>query len=235
MDISAKMVSDLRKQTNAGMMDCKNALKECDGDMDQAADYLRTHGIAKAVKKEGRRDADDGDEPPQPLADRNVLVVLDRLRGASGGKRQPYRALAEVLVGLVELGPGDVSSGAEQVSLDGNECQLVTAILYGRHVGHVGLLRKLQRRTRAGSLLEHRLLPLVLGRSQSHLSLLELEYLLEIRLVLDQLAELALTGAEFGLEPGDGQTVIGWVDLDKEHVGRQDLARLKEFLARLQI
>ena len=57
MDITAKMVSDLRKQTNAGMMDCKNALKECDGDMEKAADYLRTKGIAKAVKKEGRATA----------------------------------------------------------------------------------------------------------------------------------------------------------------------------------
>jgi elongation factor Ts len=57
MDITAKMVGDLRTATNAGMMDCKKALTECDGDMDKAADYLRTKGIAKAVKKEGRETA----------------------------------------------------------------------------------------------------------------------------------------------------------------------------------
>jgi elongation factor Ts len=57
MAITAKMVSDLRQATNAGMMDCKKALQECDGDFDKAADYLRTKGIAKAAKKEGRATA----------------------------------------------------------------------------------------------------------------------------------------------------------------------------------
>jgi elongation factor Ts len=57
MAITAKMVSDLRKATNAGMMDCKKALTECEGDFDKAADYLRTKGIAKAAKKEGRATA----------------------------------------------------------------------------------------------------------------------------------------------------------------------------------
>jgi elongation factor Ts len=54
MDITAKMVKELREATNAGMMDCKKALAECDGDMDKAADYLRKKGIASAAKKEGR-------------------------------------------------------------------------------------------------------------------------------------------------------------------------------------
>jgi len=54
MDITAKMVKELREATNAGMMDCKKALKEVDGDMDAAADYLRKKGIASASKKEGR-------------------------------------------------------------------------------------------------------------------------------------------------------------------------------------
>ena len=54
MEITAKMVKELREATNAGMMDCKKALAECNGDMDQAADYLRKKGIASAAKKEGR-------------------------------------------------------------------------------------------------------------------------------------------------------------------------------------
>ncbi len=54
MDITAKMVKELREATGAGMMDCKKALKECDGDMDKASDYLRKKGIASASKKEGR-------------------------------------------------------------------------------------------------------------------------------------------------------------------------------------
>jgi elongation factor Ts len=54
MEITAKMVKELREATNAGMMDCKKALTECDGDMDKAGDYLRKKGIASAAKKEGR-------------------------------------------------------------------------------------------------------------------------------------------------------------------------------------
>ncbi len=54
MDISAKQVMDLRKKTNAGMMDCKKALKECNGDMDAAIKYLREKGISKAAKKAER-------------------------------------------------------------------------------------------------------------------------------------------------------------------------------------
>jgi elongation factor Ts len=54
MEITAKMVKELREATNAGMMDCKKALKETDGDMDKAGDYLRKKGIASAAKKEGR-------------------------------------------------------------------------------------------------------------------------------------------------------------------------------------
>ena len=54
MDISASMVKDLREKTGAGMMDCKKALVECNGDMDKAIDYLREKGISKAAKKAER-------------------------------------------------------------------------------------------------------------------------------------------------------------------------------------
>ena len=54
MAITAKQVKELREQTGAGMMDCKKALTETDGDMAKAVDWLREKGIAKAAKKEGR-------------------------------------------------------------------------------------------------------------------------------------------------------------------------------------
>ncbi|MCE5037904.1 translation elongation factor Ts [Staphylococcus auricularis] len=54
MAISAKLVKELREKTGAGMMDCKKALTETDGDMDKAIDYLRENGIAKAAKKADR-------------------------------------------------------------------------------------------------------------------------------------------------------------------------------------
>ena len=48
------MVSELREMTGAGMMDCKNALVEAEGNMDKAIDILREKGMAKAVKQSGR-------------------------------------------------------------------------------------------------------------------------------------------------------------------------------------
>ncbi|HAR5263969.1 TPA: elongation factor Ts [Staphylococcus aureus] len=52
--ISAKLVKELREKTGTGMMDCKKALTETDGDIDKAIDYLREKGIAKAAKKADR-------------------------------------------------------------------------------------------------------------------------------------------------------------------------------------
>ncbi|MEM9123126.1 MAG: translation elongation factor Ts [Pseudomonadota bacterium] len=56
--ISASMVKELRDKTGAGMMDCKAALGETNGDMEAAVDWLRTKGLAKAAKKAGRVAAD---------------------------------------------------------------------------------------------------------------------------------------------------------------------------------
>ena len=53
-NITAAMVKELREATGAGMMDCKKALNETDGDMDAAVEFLRKNGQAKAEKKAGR-------------------------------------------------------------------------------------------------------------------------------------------------------------------------------------
>ncbi|MDT8420365.1 MAG: translation elongation factor Ts [Desulfuromonadales bacterium] len=54
MSITASMVSELRKKTGAGMMDCKKALTETGGNMDEAVDFLRKKGLSAAAKKSGR-------------------------------------------------------------------------------------------------------------------------------------------------------------------------------------
>jgi len=54
MEISAKLVKDLREKTGLGMMDCKKALQETMGDLEKAVDYLRKKGALKAAKREGR-------------------------------------------------------------------------------------------------------------------------------------------------------------------------------------
>jgi elongation factor Ts len=59
VDINADQVKELREKTGVGIMDCKKALKECNGDMEEAVDYLRKKGIATA-KKRGARTASEG-------------------------------------------------------------------------------------------------------------------------------------------------------------------------------
>jgi elongation factor Ts len=54
LEITASLVKELREKTGVGMMDCKKALKESDGDIDLAVDYLRKKGIATAQKRGGR-------------------------------------------------------------------------------------------------------------------------------------------------------------------------------------
>jgi len=52
--IDSKMIKDLRVRTNAGIMDCKEALQEAGGDMEKAVDFLRKKGLATALKRAGR-------------------------------------------------------------------------------------------------------------------------------------------------------------------------------------
>jgi len=59
MDIDVSLVRDLRQKTGAGIMDCKRALKETQGNIDKAIEFLRQKGLAKAAKRVARR-ADEG-------------------------------------------------------------------------------------------------------------------------------------------------------------------------------
>ncbi len=54
MTVSTSLIKELREKTGVGIMDCKTALKECNGDIDGAIDYLRKKGIATAKKRGGR-------------------------------------------------------------------------------------------------------------------------------------------------------------------------------------
>jgi elongation factor Ts len=52
--VNAALIKELRESTGAGLMDCKKALQEVDGDLEKATEYLRKNGLAKAAKKAGR-------------------------------------------------------------------------------------------------------------------------------------------------------------------------------------
>src|SRR5690625_6715980 len=74
MAITAKMVKELREKTGAGMMDCKKALQETDGDLDKAIDHLREKGIAKAGNKADRIAAEGS---TYIEVDNNTAVLLE--------------------------------------------------------------------------------------------------------------------------------------------------------------
>ena len=74
MTITAKMVKELREKTGAGMMDCKRALQEAAGDMDQAVDFLREKGIANAAKKADRIAAEGS---TFIMSEGNTAVILE--------------------------------------------------------------------------------------------------------------------------------------------------------------
>ena len=74
MEITAKMVKELREKTGAGMMDCKKALQATNGDFDKAIDYLREKGIASAAKKADRIAAEG---VTTIKVDGNTAVILE--------------------------------------------------------------------------------------------------------------------------------------------------------------
>ena len=74
MEVTASMVKDLRELTGAGMMDCKKALAETNGNMDEAVNYLREKGIAKSAKKEARIAAEG---LASIFVDGNKAVILE--------------------------------------------------------------------------------------------------------------------------------------------------------------
>ena len=74
--ITASLVKELREKTGAGMMDCKKALTETDGDMEKAIEYLREKGITKAAKKSGRIAA-EGLVDAYISADKKVGAIVE--------------------------------------------------------------------------------------------------------------------------------------------------------------
>lgn len=109
MAFTAKDVQALREKTGCGMMDCKKALVECDGDMDKAVDFLREKGLASQAKKSTRVAAEG-----QVVAtvEGNVGAILEinaETDFVAGG--DPFKALcAKVLDVVVKQNPSDVDA-----------------------------------------------------------------------------------------------------------------------------
>jgi len=116
--VSAAMIKDLRGKTGAGMMDCRNALQETEGDIDAAIDWLRTKGLAAAAKKAGR-----------VAAEGLVAVVAEGNKGAVVevnsetdfvARNDQFQAFARTMGGLIlASGNGDLEVLQTQPYPDG--------------------------------------------------------------------------------------------------------------------
>ena len=76
MEVTAQMVKELRTRTGAGIMDCKDALKENGGDFEEAVRYLREKGLSSAAKKAGR-EASEGQVYASVSADARTGAIVE--------------------------------------------------------------------------------------------------------------------------------------------------------------
>ncbi|MBT4939791.1 MAG: translation elongation factor Ts, partial [Rhodospirillaceae bacterium] len=107
-EITAALVKELRDKTGAGMMDCKKALNENDGDIEASVDWLRSQGLAAAAKKSGRA-ASEG----------LVGVVADGSKGAVielnaetdfVARNETFQEVAEAISKIALVGNGDIDA-----------------------------------------------------------------------------------------------------------------------------
>ncbi|GEM00799.1 elongation factor Ts [Halolactibacillus halophilus] len=113
MAVTASMVKELREKTGAGMMDCKKALQETEGDMDQAIDYLREKGISKAAKKADRIAAEGS---AYTLTEGNTAVLFEvNCETDFVTKNDQFKALlSELAKHLLSQKPANVEEALQQ-------------------------------------------------------------------------------------------------------------------------
>ncbi|KIL44915.1 translation elongation factor Ts [Jeotgalibacillus soli] len=119
MTITAQMVKELREKTGAGMMDCKKALQETEGDMDKAIDFLREKGIAKAAKKADRIAAEGS---TYIVSEGNTAVILEvNAETDFVAKNEGFQILVKELgAHLLANKPETVEEALEQKMENGN-------------------------------------------------------------------------------------------------------------------
>ncbi len=120
-EITAKMVKELRDQTGAGMMDCKKALNETDGNIEDAVDWLRKKGIASAAKKSGRAAA-EGLVAVATSGNKGAIVELNAETDFVG-RNEKFQAFLEKLAEFALANEiGDVET-LKEAEMDGKKVQ----------------------------------------------------------------------------------------------------------------
>ncbi len=133
--ITAKMVSELREKTGAGMMDCKKALVAADGDMDLAVENLRKSGVAKAEKKSGR--ATEQGKVWTRIAGNEAAIVEMLCETDFAAKTPKFGALVDAMLdGALKIAAdGDVTA-----ALNDQEKDIITS-----HIATIGENMSLRR------------------------------------------------------------------------------------------
>ncbi|WP_026689872.1 translation elongation factor Ts [Alteribacter aurantiacus] len=127
MAISAKLVKELREKTGAGMMDCKKALTETDGDMDKAVDFLREKGIAKAAKKADRVAA-EGLTAVKTEGNQAVIIELNSETDFVAKNENFQNLVAAVADHILKNKPADVEEALGQAFEGGSDDTLQSYI-----------------------------------------------------------------------------------------------------------
>ncbi|WP_047382546.1 MULTISPECIES: translation elongation factor Ts [unclassified Cetobacterium] len=148
-EITAKLVKELRDRTGAGMMDCKKALGETNGDIEKAIDLLREKGIAKAAKKSGRTAAEglifDG-----VSADNKTAVVLEfNSETDFVAKNDEFRALGQAMVDLALTAGINTVEDLKAADLNGTTVETTITNLIAK-IGENMSLRRFEKVTAEG-------------------------------------------------------------------------------------
>lgn len=116
MEVTASMVKELREQTGAGMMDCKKALAETNGNMDEAVNWLREKGIAKSAKKESRIAAEG---LANIYVDGNKAVILEvNSETDFVSKNEEFRAMIDTIGGALLKSNVETVEEAKELTTD---------------------------------------------------------------------------------------------------------------------
>ena len=148
MTISASMVKELRERTGAGMMECKKALVEADGQLDAAAEVLRVSGQAKADKKSSRVAADGRVVVAQ--GDNSAVIIEINSETDFVAKDENFLAFTDaVAVAAMTSGTTDVADFASQELADGRTVEAARTELVAK-VGEKISVRRIERVESAG-------------------------------------------------------------------------------------
>ena len=148
MQITASLVKEMRDRTGLGMMECKKALVEADGDIEAAIDTMRKSGAAKADKKVGRTAAEGA--LAFATSDRAAVLLEVNCETDFVAKDENFTAFIGRLASLVlEQQPADIE-GLKQLDLDGVPVEEARQQLVGRIGENIQLRRFVRRSTSAG-------------------------------------------------------------------------------------